>query len=353
VGDEDADAASLMPFGSAEEIGDQEREERSLVWTLEGGTWQLVSESATESEFTRAFRRKARFSLEYTNAYLYLRRIGQTRWLQKFDALEEWLEQHPGEFLSLPRYPSRHAKDIGERRLGAFVEKDNFLKRHDVEQRESAYLRAKFRLLSSLDGWLAKIASQRHVVLGRCAGTWAVMFEELQAWRREHQKTDGTPQQPRRNSQDPQEKRLAIWLKHQCQLRRQGKLEENRQRDIEGESMQESRWERSFFEAEFWFTMHPCKQPCSTASDGGEKAVAQFLRDQTRRWPRLSTERRRKLNATDWWVQPPPQALGGAGGSPPALSAKTRKKRPAAGKLAPSNKRSRLERQSGKYSPAH
>ena len=84
-------------------------------------SWQLVSASAIETEYTLAFRREARYSMEYKNAYLYLQRIGYQWWLQKFEKLEEWLDKRPGEFLSLPIYPSIHAKSAEEKGLGNFV----------------------------------------------------------------------------------------------------------------------------------------------------------------------------------------------------------------------------------------
>ena len=84
-GDEGVDADNKALFGSAADIHDQERAFQDLVWSLEGGTWQLTSKSSIETEYTRAFRRKARYSMEYVNAYLHLQRVGHAGWLQKFD----------------------------------------------------------------------------------------------------------------------------------------------------------------------------------------------------------------------------------------------------------------------------
>ena len=299
TGDEAADQAGMVHFGSARMEEADERCGEDLVWSFESGCWQLIPESAVETEYTRAFRRKPGFSKEYVNAYLYLQRIELKSWLENFDNLEAWLDERPGDFVSLPRYPSSHAKTKYEKRLGQFVEDNNFLRLHDVEARGSPVLLAKHRLLVSLDGWSVDVTRERIGIHGRKSSTWAVMFEEVVAWRREH----GLWQNPRRESADPQEKKLAAWLHEQKKLLKQGKLSEQRRSFIEGDSLQESRWEQSFFQADVWFVHHDASRqmPRRTASDEKERRVAMFLENQRKRFSNLSVMQRKKLKATSWW----------------------------------------------------
>ena len=103
-------------------------------------------------------------SHEYVNAYLYMQRIGEHAWLRNFDALEAWLDQHPGDFAALPKYPSRHAKEKQEKRLGLFVQRNKWLKVFLVEEDGSPRHLAQQRLLISLDGWSADIIEDRAAV---------------------------------------------------------------------------------------------------------------------------------------------------------------------------------------------
>ncbi len=297
TGEKEADEAGMVPFGSAPREEAEERCEEDLVWSFEGGSWQLVPDSAVETEYTRAFRRKAHFSREYINAYLYMQRIGEQGWLDNFDELEAWLDQHPGDFAALPKYPSRHAKEKQEKRLSLFVEQNSWLKGFPVEEDGSPRHLAQQRLLVSLDGWSVDISQDRISIHGRKSSAWAVMYEEAKAWRFEH-KTN-----PKRQSSDPAEKKLASWLHKQQKLRKQGKLSEQRRSFIEGDSMQETRWEQSFCKAQFYFAQHDAalQMPRKNASDAEEKSVANFLQNQIKRFSKLSATRRKQLVAESWW----------------------------------------------------
>ena len=71
------------------------------------------------NEYTRARLRKHQGQAwEYYNALLYLQRIGENEWLKKFVELEDWLAEHPGLFVALAKYPSKHSKVADECRLG-------------------------------------------------------------------------------------------------------------------------------------------------------------------------------------------------------------------------------------------
>ena len=267
-----------------------------MVWSLEGGCWQLVPESMVETEYTRACRRKPRFSTEYMNAYLYLRRnVRQHPWLRRFDELETWLNDHPGDFVALPVYPSRHAKNPLERALGEFVQTNVYQKKRSIEPHESPVSQAMHRLLFSLDGWSVMV-SGLYAIRGRAPSIWAVMYEEVQAWK----KDKGNPKQL---SSDPQEKKLAMWLNHQTKLLKQGKLTAERRALIEKEKMQQTRWEQNFVETENWFSRHDValQIPRRNSSDAEEKRAANFLDNQKKQLSKMTVARREQLSATSWW----------------------------------------------------
>jgi len=210
----------MVPFGSEEVTLDKSLQE-NLVWSMETGSWRLVEQGPFETEYTRAFRRKPHFSLEYVNAYLYLQRTGRKAWLEKFDSLEEWLDNHPGDFVSLPRYPSAHAKDPLEKRLGQFIMWESIpcMRYLDLDAPHRALELAEYRLLSSLDGWTVEVGSRRVAIFGRCANRWAVMFEEIDAWFQEHSEP------PRQTSNYNQEKRFAWWWNEQWKMQKKWRLQ--------------------------------------------------------------------------------------------------------------------------------
>ena len=279
--------------------------EEDLTWSIESGSWKLVARGPLDSEYTRAFRRKPHFSVEYVNAYLYMQRMGKRTWLHKFDDLGRWLDDHPGDFVSLPEYPSPHAKDTEERRLGQFIMWEsmpcmrylNTVAPPTGRDGLRALELAQYRLLSSLDGWSVVISSRREAVGGRCPNRWAVLFEELEAWVREHDKL------PRQASKDKQEQRLANWWKWQWTLQKREKLEKDREALLESISGAWSTgdWQRSFDGAQHWYEEHPGQEPCQCASNAAEKAAARFVNNQRSRLKQLSAQQKQKLQGTAWW----------------------------------------------------
>ena len=302
-GDEHEDARGTTPFGS-EEITPEHASDPDLVWSLETGSWKLVKRGVCENEYTRALRRKPLFSREYVNAYLYLQRVGEKAWLQKFDELEEWLDKHPGDLPSLPKYPSAHAKNKEERRVGQFIMWASLpcVRYLDVndglrETKVRALELAQYMLLSSLDGWSVQVTSRREHIVGRCANRWAVMWEEMDAWFLEH----GRP--PLQTSSDKMEKRLAMWWKEQWKMQKRGKLQENREELLEefSSAWLKGRWQRSFEETEQWYANHPGREPARRARDAKEKCVARFISNQRSRQKELSAAQLQKLQSTKWW----------------------------------------------------
>jgi len=255
-------------------------------------------------ELTRArIRRHGGVSLEYFNMLLYLKRVGQDWWLAKFHDLDEWLQQSPRTFESLPTYPQKRSKVSKERVLAQWVsQQSRSLSRSYGNAREEA----QNHLLRSLDGWSAWIhdAGERDAAFdmshtGRSPNVWAVKFEELEAW------VLSNDMLPKRSSEDSRERALGEWLKYNRARRKRKKLHDDRALvlgAVDAEKGPDFVWNSSLEAADQWFASHN-RKPKLSADGDMERKIAKWIENQRSRLKSksLSENQLRKLADAKWW----------------------------------------------------
>lgn len=193
-------------------------------------------------------------------------------WEAKARSFAVWRRSHDG------RWPRQTAQEDDERHWSNWLSDQ----RRDSQGRGNSWSLSRGRVLSTIaPGWESVKET-----------SWYAKLDLLVKWRNKNRQ-----KWPSRDSDDPEEKSLAGWLKHQRKLKSTGALSHSVERDRalqdsapgwDGilrsrarDARLEAQWEHNLGELEAWSRTRPL--PKQGQQDPEEKRLAQWMFDQRKR----------------------------------------------------------------------